>query len=139
LAIFVDAATGNSSSSSEENVGFWIDEAPKMRMARRLSSGRFDARWISAARDDVSYELDNGNLTYASSTTKDGVTTIIIAIHQLILDVAKEVWLIGGRLASTDRRRPSRCGSIAACSSCSSHGAKSLSENIRRDYKVFGA
>jgi len=40
---------------------------------------RFDDRWISAARGDVSYELDRqgGNLTYASSTTKDGVTTIM--------------------------------------------------------------
>jgi len=41
---------------------------------------RFDDRWISATRGDVSYELDrqDGNLTYASSTTKDGVTTIVI-------------------------------------------------------------
>ena len=41
---------------------------------------RFDDRWISAARGDVSYELDrqDGNLTYASSTTKDSVTTIVI-------------------------------------------------------------
>jgi hypothetical protein len=41
---------------------------------------RFDDRWISAARGDVSYELDrqSGNFTYAGSTTKDGVTTITI-------------------------------------------------------------
>src|SRR5207245_7696795 len=41
---------------------------------------RFDDRWISAENGDVSYELDrqNGNLTYASSTMKDGIATIII-------------------------------------------------------------
>ena len=49
---------------------------------------------------------------------------VSVAIRQLILDVAKKVWLIGGRLVSTDRRRPSHRGSIAACSSCSLHGAK---------------
>ena len=40
-----------------------------------LTVRRFDERWISAARGDVSYELDrqNGNLTYASSTMKDGI------------------------------------------------------------------
>ena len=41
---------------------------------------RFDDSWISAARGDMSYEFDrqNGNLTYASSTTKEGSATIII-------------------------------------------------------------
>ena len=79
----VDAPTGNSSSSTEENVGFWIDDAAKiMTLAdgTPLIVRRFDDRWISAARGDVSYELDrqDGNLTYASWTTKDGTTTIII-------------------------------------------------------------
>jgi hypothetical protein len=79
----VDAPTGNSSSSTEENVGFWIDDAAKiMTLAdgTPLIVRRFDDRWISAARGDVSYELDrqDGNLTYASSTTKDGTATIII-------------------------------------------------------------
>jgi hypothetical protein len=42
-------------------MGFWIDEATK---SLRLADGtpfiirRFDDRWISAARGDVSYELD---------------------------------------------------------------------------------
>jgi len=81
--IIVDAPTGNSSLSTEENVGFWIDDAAKiMTLAdgTPLVVRRFDDRWISAARGDVSYELDrqDGNLTYASSTTKDGTTTIII-------------------------------------------------------------
>ena len=81
--IIVDAPTGNSSLSTEENVGFWIDDAAKiMTLAdgTPLVVRRFDDRWISAARGDVSYELDrqDGNLTYASSTTKDGTATIII-------------------------------------------------------------
>ncbi len=80
--IIVDAPTGSSSSSTEENVGFWIDEAAKIiTLADGASlTVRRDDRWISAARGDVSYELDrqDGNLTYASSTTKDGTATIII-------------------------------------------------------------
>ena len=81
--VIVDAPTGNSSLSTEENVGFWIDDAAKiMTLAdgTPLIVRRFDDRWISAARGDLSYELDrqDGNLTYASSTTKDGTATIII-------------------------------------------------------------
>ena len=82
-AIIIDAPKGKSSSSTEENLGFWIDEAAKtitLEDGTPLIVRRFDDRWIGAARDDVSYELDrqDGNLAYASSTTKDGVTTIII-------------------------------------------------------------
>ena len=82
-AIIIDAPNGKSSLSTEESVGFWIDDAAKiMTLAdgTPLIVRRFDDRWISAARGDVSYELDrqDGNLTYASSTTKDGVTTIVI-------------------------------------------------------------
>jgi hypothetical protein len=81
--IIVDAPTGSSSSSTEENVGFWIDKARKiitLADGTPLTVRRFDDRWISAARDDVSYEIDRQNeiLTYASSTTKDGTATIII-------------------------------------------------------------
>jgi len=81
--VIVDAPTGNSSLSTEENVGFWIDDAAKIMTfadGTPLVVRRFDDRWISAARGDVSYELDrqDGNLTYASSTTKDGTATIII-------------------------------------------------------------
>ena len=81
--IIVDAPTGNSSFSTEENVGFLIDDAAKtMTLAdgTPLIVRRFDDRWISAARGDVSYEIDRQNdiLTYASSTTKGGTATIII-------------------------------------------------------------
>ena len=81
--VIVNASSGITSSSVDEDVGFWIDEAEKgltLADGTPLIVHRFDDRWISAARGDVSYELDrrDGNLTYASSTTKDGVTTIII-------------------------------------------------------------
>jgi hypothetical protein len=81
--VIVDAPTGATSSSIEENFGFWIDEAAKTLVladGTPLAVRRIDDRWISAARGDVSYELDrqNGNLTYASSTTKGGTATIII-------------------------------------------------------------
>ena len=81
--IIVDAPKGATWSSSEENFGFWIDEATKIVTlvdGKKLNVRRFDDRWISAVSGDVSYELDrkNGNLTYAGSTMKDGVATTII-------------------------------------------------------------
>jgi hypothetical protein len=81
--VIVDAPRGSTSSSIEENFGFWIDEAAKTLVladGTPLTARRIDDHWISAARGDISYELDrqNGNLTYASSTTKDGTATIII-------------------------------------------------------------
>jgi hypothetical protein len=59
-----------------EHLGFWIDEAPKtvvLADGTPLTVHRFDDHWISAARGDTSYELgrQNGNLAYASSTTKE--------------------------------------------------------------------
>jgi hypothetical protein len=79
----VDAPRGTTSSSIAENLGFWIDETAKtlaLGDGRPLTVRRFDDRWISAAHGDMSYEFDrqNGNLTYAGSTMKDGAATIII-------------------------------------------------------------
>ena len=81
--VIVDAPRGSTSSSVEEHLGFWIDEAAKTLVfadGTPLTVHRFDDHWISAARGDTSYELDrqNGNLTYASSTMKDGAATITI-------------------------------------------------------------
>jgi hypothetical protein len=47
---------------------------------RNGSPRRFDDRWISTARGDLSYEFDrqNGGLTYAGSTMKEGVATTTI-------------------------------------------------------------
>ena len=81
--VIVEAPRGSTSSSIEESLGFWIDEAAEtvvLADGSPLTVRRFDARWISATRGDMSYELDrqNGNLTYASSITKEGSATIII-------------------------------------------------------------
>jgi hypothetical protein len=81
--VIVDAPKGTTSSSTEENLGFWIDAATKivtLADGKKLNVGRFDDRWISAVSGDVSYELDrqSGNLTYAGSTMKDGIATTII-------------------------------------------------------------
>jgi hypothetical protein len=85
--VIVDAPRGSASSSVEEKLGFWIDEATKTLVLADgppLTVRRFDDSWISAARGDMSYEFDrqNGNLTYASSTTKEGSATIIIGSGQ---------------------------------------------------------
>jgi hypothetical protein len=74
---------GSTSSSLQESLGFWIDEAAKTIMlvdGTPLAVRRFDDRWISAARGDRSYEVDrqNGRLTYAGSTMKERVATTTI-------------------------------------------------------------
>jgi hypothetical protein len=81
--VIVDAPKGTTSSSNEENFGFWIDETTKvvtLADGKKLNVGRFDDGWITAVSGYVSYELDrqNGNLTYAGSTMKDGIATTII-------------------------------------------------------------
>src|SRR5258708_15960419 len=81
--VIVDGPSGSTSSSIEESLGFWIDEAAKTLVlvdGTPLTVRRFDDHWISATRGDMSYEFDrqNGNLAYASSTTKEGAATIII-------------------------------------------------------------
>jgi hypothetical protein len=81
--IIVDTPSGSSSSSLQENLGFWIDEAAKTIIpldGTPLTVRRFDDRWISVARGDISYEFDrqNGGLTYAGSTMKEGVATTTI-------------------------------------------------------------
>ena len=77
--VIVDAPRGSTSSSIEENLGFWIDERAKtvvLADGMPLTVRRFDGTWISATRGDMSYELDrqNGNLTYASSINERGLS-----------------------------------------------------------------
>jgi hypothetical protein len=88
--VIVDAPNRSTSSSTEENFGFWIDEATKivtLADGKKLAIRRFDDRWISGAHGDMSYELDrqNGNLTYAGSTMKDGIATTIIGAGKCTL------------------------------------------------------
>src|SRR3984893_15710775 len=56
--IIVNAPRGSTSSSVEEHLGFWIDEAAKTLVladGTPLTVHRFDDHWISAARGDMSY------------------------------------------------------------------------------------
>jgi hypothetical protein len=81
--VIVDGPRGSTSSSIDETLDFWINEATKTLVladGTPLIVRRFDDRWISAARGDASYEFDrqNGNLAFAGSSTKDGTTMIII-------------------------------------------------------------
>ncbi len=81
--VIVDAPSGSSSANSEENLGFWIDEAAKTIASvdgTPLTVKLFDDRWISAAYGDVAYEFDrqNGNVTYAGTSMRDGTATIVI-------------------------------------------------------------
>jgi hypothetical protein len=49
--VIVDAPKGTTSSSTEENLGFWIDEATKvvtLADGKKLNVRRFDDGWISA-------------------------------------------------------------------------------------------
>ena len=58
--VIVDTTRGSTSSSVEEHLGFWIDEAAKtfvLADGTPLTVHRFDDHWISAARGDMSYEL----------------------------------------------------------------------------------
>jgi hypothetical protein len=55
--IIVDAPRGSTSSSIEESLGFWIDDAAKTVViadGTSLTVLRFDDHWISAARGDMS-------------------------------------------------------------------------------------
>ena len=79
-------ATAYEASIVELKAGARVDRIDREHREVVLADGtpltvhRFDDHWISAIRGDMSYELDrhNGNLTYASSTTKDGAATITI-------------------------------------------------------------
>jgi hypothetical protein len=81
--IIVDSPKGSKSSGVKERLDFLIDEAAKtvtLADGTPLTIHRFDDHWISADRGDLHYEFDreNGNLMYASSTTKEGVATTTI-------------------------------------------------------------
>jgi hypothetical protein len=81
--VLISAPAGDTSSAREESVGFWVDDAARTVMFldnTRLTVTRFDQSWISANRDGIFYELDrgDGSLSYAGSTTKDGVSTTIV-------------------------------------------------------------
>jgi hypothetical protein len=81
--VIVSVPGGETSSTREEDLGFWVDDAAKtLRFAGNgpLAVTQFGNYWISANSDGIFYEFDrhDGTLTYASSTTRDSVTTTIV-------------------------------------------------------------
>jgi hypothetical protein len=81
--VIISAPSRETSSTREEAFSFRVDEAAKtLRFAgnRPLVVTQFGNYWISANSDGIFYELDrqSGTLTYASSITKDSVTTTIV-------------------------------------------------------------
>ena len=81
--VIVSAPTGKTSSRSEENLSFVIDDTAKtvaFADGGSLAVIRFDGNWISANHDDVLYEFDRqgGTLSYARSTTKNDTTSTIV-------------------------------------------------------------
>ena len=81
--IVTNKAGQTNSVEVEEHMIFWIDDAAKtfiLSDGRRLRISRFDKSWINASSDDIQYEFNRTDrtLTYAGSTTKDNVTTIIV-------------------------------------------------------------
>jgi hypothetical protein len=81
--VIISASTGETSSRSEENLSFVIDDAANtvtFADGGSLAITRLDRNWLSANHDDIFYEFDRqgGTLSYASSTTKNNVTPTIV-------------------------------------------------------------
>ena len=81
--VIISASTGETSSRSEENLSFVIDDAANtvtFADGGSLAVTRLDRNWISANHDDIFYELDRqgGTLSYASSTTRNNITSTIV-------------------------------------------------------------
>lgn len=81
--VIVSAPTGDTSARSEDSLSFVIDDAAKTITfvnGGSLAVTRFDKNWISANRDDIFYQLNrqDGTLSFASSTTKNSVTSTIV-------------------------------------------------------------
>ena len=81
--VIISAPTGDTSSRSEGNLSFVIDDEAKTLTFEDggfLAVTRLDSNWISANREDIFYEFDrqSGTLSYASSTTKNNITSTIV-------------------------------------------------------------
>jgi hypothetical protein len=81
--VIVYAPSGSTSSSTEENLRFLIDESSKTILladGTPLTVRRFDNIWISADYADMRYEFDrqNGSVTYAGAAVRNGVSTVTV-------------------------------------------------------------
>ena len=103
--VIVSAATGDTSSRSDENLNFVIDDAAKTLAfadGGSLAVTRFDKNWISANRDDIFYEFNrqDGTLSFASATTKNTITSTIVGsgrCSEVSTTSRGRDWLRGGR------------------------------------------
>ena len=81
--VVIEEGSGKGASSiHEKSLSFWLDDASKtisLVDGAALTVTRFDDNWISAKHGSVSFEFDRGRhrLSYASSTERDRVTTVI--------------------------------------------------------------
>ena len=81
--VITSTSAGARSSRSKIDLRFVIDDDAKTLTfadGRVVVVTRLDGHWISANSDDIFYEYDRQGrtLSYASSTTKDSVTTTIV-------------------------------------------------------------
>jgi hypothetical protein len=81
--VIVSESTGKTSSRSEENLSFVIDDTAKtvaFAAGESLAVTGFDGNWVSANHDDILYEFDRqgATLSYASSTTKNDTTSTFV-------------------------------------------------------------
>ena len=81
--VLTSGPSGSTSSARDEDLGFLVDDEAKTLTFldnAPLTVTRLDRFWISADRDGIFYEFDRrgGILSYASATTKSGVSTTIV-------------------------------------------------------------
>jgi len=81
--VIISGPRGETSSTRKDDFAFQVDDAAKTLKFldnTPLTITRLDRSWISANRDGIFYEFDRQDrtLSYAASTTKDGVTTTIV-------------------------------------------------------------
>ena len=81
--VVIEEGSGKGASSiHEKRLSFWLDDASKtitLADGVTLTVSRFDDNWISAKHASVSFEFDRRRrrVSYASSTERDRVTTVI--------------------------------------------------------------
>jgi hypothetical protein len=85
--VIVSGSSGESSSTKETNMSFWVDDAARTVVfadGTALVVTRFDDNRISATRDNSSYEFDrrDGTVSYTTATTEGRVTTVIVGSGQ---------------------------------------------------------
>ena len=86
--VVVEEGSGKGASSvHEQSLSFWLDDASKtvtLADGTALVVTRFDDNWISAKHGGISFEFDRRRhrLSYASTTERDRMTTLIVGSGQ---------------------------------------------------------